>query len=648
MPKMLLVAPPWRILGLSSLALGTLGPILRQAGIEVDELHGSILFPKVANPLHVLETYGRYLFVPALNGTPVEPLLDDILRDVIDEANLQGILMPWAEVTPSKLGLDEKHLKKAFRKDIASAQICLDRALERMLAAPYDIIGFSTTFDDQVPAALAMARRLKKVRPEVKVIFGGAACFEEQADGLVASFPEIDVACYTEGESVIVPLVKALRGEGELPSVPGIVYREPGTGTLRHTPSPPLLENLDALPIPDYSRFIAQYEASERWIELHVPPRLMFETSRGCWWGQKSLCTFCGLNAEGLGFRSKSPERAYEEMTTLWRTYPTVVHLQAADNIVDMKYLTTLFPRLAELPKEPERPFRCFYEVKSNMKPEQVEVMAAAGVDRVQPGIESFSDDVLKHMRKGCTALGQIQFLKWAQQSKILPMYNIIMRNPGDRVEWYREMIELLPFLTHLPPPVGIVTMHLERFSPYFMSPDEFGITNVRPRPYYKLLYPDEGVDLGRIAYQFDFDHPSHTDAALTEAYRLCAERLGQWRDAWKDEQLLFGDEGDRLIVLDRRHGGNVKRTIAGVAAELFLYLDAHRSREQIAKTFPTLAPELVDTLLLTWIHRRWVCTDGGRYLAVVPRKGPLVARRKLATSRSRTLPLVQSDASTV
>ena len=31
-----------------------------------------------------------------------------------------------------------------------------------------------------------------------------------------------------------------------------------------------------------------------------------------------------------------------------------------------------------------------------------------------------------------------------------------------------------------------------------------------------------------------------------------------------------------------------------------------------------------MDGLLGTWIHRRWICAIGDRYLNVLPRRGPL------------------------
>ena len=53
-----------------------------------------------------------------------------------------------------------------------------------------------------------------------------------------------------------------------------------------------------------------------------------------------------------------------------------------------------------------------FYEVKSNLRKEDVRQLREAGVVAIQPGIESLSDEVLRIMRKGVSALQNIQLLK--------------------------------------------------------------------------------------------------------------------------------------------------------------------------------------------------------------------------------------------
>ena len=54
-----------------------------------------------------------------------------------------------------------------------------------------------------------------------------------------------------------------------------------------------------------------------------------------------------------------------------------------------------------------------------------------AGVHRIQPGIESLSNNVLKLMRKGTTGIRNIQLLKWCKQYKIAVDWNILYGFPG-------------------------------------------------------------------------------------------------------------------------------------------------------------------------------------------------------------------------
>ena len=68
------------------------------------------------------------------------------------------------------------------------------------------------------------------------------------------------------------------------------------------------IDDLDALPVPDYSDYFRDLDASG--VSADVLPVLLFETARGCWWGAKSHCTFCGLNGGAMAFRAKSQSRA--------------------------------------------------------------------------------------------------------------------------------------------------------------------------------------------------------------------------------------------------------------------------------------------------------------------------------------------------
>jgi ribosomal peptide maturation radical SAM protein 1 len=630
--RVLLVSPPWRIPSQGTLSIATLRPLLEAAGHEVGELHGSMLFPAAdSNVLGMFMGYSRYAFGRALGDRDVATYAAEVLRCQLGELNSHTAVTADENDLAPKLGFDHAVALAQITDSIQKADVCLDRCVARALeTGPYDIIGFSTMFDDQLPAAVVIARRLKLHWPTVKIAFGGPACFEEQADGLLATFPEIDAICHAEGEDVVVPLVNALGGRGALGDVPGIAFRD--GDQVRRTESPPLLRDMDRLPMPDYSQFIAQLSASE-WESSGA--QLFYETSRGCWWGQKSLCTFCGLNGGGITYRSKSPKRAYDEIVSIYRAYPTVNSMLATDNILDLEYLKEVFPRLAHFDEDKDRPLRLFYEVKSNMRRDQVEVMSAGGVRGVQPGIESFSDQILEVMRKGCTALGQVQFIKWAHQSGAEPFYNVLVLNPGEDTSAYRAMLELVPFLTHLPHPQAVVTMLLERFSPYFSNPEAYGIVNVRPKPFYKVVFGAE-VDR-RLAYQFDYDHPMFSDETHLAAVRTLVGHLRNWQTSYRPDTLFYVEDVTHVDIVDTRDTPT-RTTLTGPAVALFRFLDQHRTRAAIERAFPDLAPEVLEATLEMWLYRRWICRVDDRYLSVVPRKGPHPIR-ELTMSREITAP---------
>src|SRR5439155_2262634 len=92
--------------------------------------------------------------------------------------------------------------------------------------------------------------------------------------------------------------------------------------------------NMDALPIPNYDDYVEQRSMV---LGFRDPPQILFETARGCWWGQKYHCTFCGLNGETMGFRVKSARRAVDEIVGLAKRYGTP-KLASVDNIIAMNY----------------------------------------------------------------------------------------------------------------------------------------------------------------------------------------------------------------------------------------------------------------------------------------------------------------------
>lgn len=453
----------------------------------------------------------------------------------------------------------------------------LEECAGEVLAGRPRVVGLTSIFQ-QHAASLALARRLKERAPGVVVVLGGSNC--EGAMGLAAvrSLPFVDAVVSGEGDVAFPRLVERVLAGQPFTDIPG-VYTRTSPEALERSSHPPNAESprdLDGLPWPDFDDFFVQLAQSGLAAALH--PRLLLETARGCWWGARQHCTFCGLNGSSMAFRSKSPERALDELRTVARRHPGVP-IGMADNILDMGYLKTVLPRLAGEGLDLE----LFYEVKANLKKDELRVLRAAGVASIQPGIESFSDEILRLMRKGVTGLQNVQLLKWCQELGVWPFWNLLWGFPGEPPEEYARMAELLPRLHHLPPPAGMSPIFLERFSPNFERSGEMGFTGVRPIPVYGHIYPFAAEEMADLAYFFRYEY---RDGRHVAGYtQLLAQRIVEWREAYGKSRLLVFDRGDHLMIYDTRPMASTSlRFVEGLARTLYLACDGIRGVESLGR----------------------------------------------------------------
>ncbi len=271
-----------------------------------------------------------------------------------------------------------------------------------------------------------------------------------------------------------------------------------------------------------------------------IEGQLVVETSRGCWWGAKHHCTFCGLNGDTMAFRSKSPERAFAEMAYLSRRHQTR-RLGCVGRISTCGKCDTLFPRLAESGLDLD----LFYEVKANLRYDQLVKLRRAGVRQIQPGLESLSNQVLRLMEKGCTALQNIQLLRWCQELGIEAAWNILAGFPGEQPAEYEKMARLVPLLTHLAPPCSCAQVRLDRFSPFHVRSEAYGFRRLRPARAYFFVFPLDRRDMDRLAYFFDFDYDDGRQPVEYPA-ASCNTRSSSGGNRWTAD-------GSRSSTLDAR-----------------------------------------------------------------------------------------------
>jgi ribosomal peptide maturation radical SAM protein 1 len=227
-----------------------------------------------------------------------------------------------------------------------------------------------------------------------------------------------------------------------------------------------------------------------------------------------------------------------------------IKRFNVVDNILDMKYIETLFPEINH--RNIDAQF--FYDTKSNLSEKQLSIMKRGGLYALQPGIESLSDNILKLMKKGVTALQNIQLLKWCRALGLIPYWNIIWGFPGEINEEYDLMARIVPLIVHLHPPNVFIKVSLDRFSPYFINPTEYGMKNIRPGTPYKFVYPFSELDLRKIAYHFDFDYDDGRDpSSYVERLR---EEINDWWILWGNKNIPSLNElriNDTTMINDSR-----------------------------------------------------------------------------------------------
>jgi len=510
----------------------------------------------------------------------------------------------------------------------------IDECLERVSWAQYDVVGFTSSFQQNL-ASLALAKRVKEAFPRVKIILGGANCEGEMGIELHRQFPFIDFVCSGEGDRALPELIHRLDTGGD-PSIAGIVSRAGSETVVPREIVSPVFE-LDELPYPRYDDYFEQAEKVA--FNHQFMPSIPFETSRGCWWGAKMHCTFCGLNGATMTYRSKSPERALDELIFLGREYGT--RIVAVDNILDLKYLDSFFPLVAAQ----KRRFTFHYETKVNLTKNQLRLLRSAGVRHLQPGIESLSTSVLKLMKKGCNLLQNVQFLKWSKQMGITVDWNLLYGFPGESPSEYLEMARIIPFLTHLKPPTGCGKLRVDRFSPYFTRPREYGLEEVRPLKVYSFLYPFETETLRKLAYYFEFDHPQGDSP--DQYARPAIEKVKAWQSAPSRGSLKGTFSNDSLEVVDRRkRGKKITTVLQEPLRTAYIFCDQTRAFPEIkAHLSAWLTPEgfsdaWLEEALDDLVSRGLMLKDGKSYLslATLPLESTLVDSRLSAADVERKI----------
>jgi len=252
----------------------------------------------------------------------------------------------------------------------------------------------------------------------------------------------VDFVIQGEGFESLDQLLRALRGRNsDVSTIPGLWYRD--GDTIKHAPPPPLISDLDSLPMAAWDLLPMHLYRAHNWhcfddIE-HRSPYGAIYTSLGCPYN----CVFCCINAPfgKPGIRFRSPQRVVEEIDLLVTKYG-IRNLKIVDELFVLH--EPHYMGIVDLLIERGYELNIWtYARVDTVKPENLARMKRAGINWLALGIESANPDVRDSAAKRMKVQDVQHVVRSIQEADIRVIGNYIFGLPDDTMTTMRETLEM-------------------------------------------------------------------------------------------------------------------------------------------------------------------------------------------------------------
>ena len=290
-----------------------------------------------------------------------------------------------------------------------------------------DVIGMTlSTFS--LLECISIARLAKEIDPKVKVIVGGIHVY---------IYPQetINLGCFDygvlgEGEHIIIKLLDRIENRESPSDIKGIVYKE--DGEVVYTGPPDLIDDLDSVPLPD--RTLLPYKKYNSLIAKANPVSIMI-TSRGC----PFKCTFCDRPHLGKKFRVRSADNVADEFEQCYRLGIKEILVYDDTFSINRQRVIDICNKLIE------RKIKIYWGIRTRVDTvdeEMLRLLKEAGCVRVNYGVESGDDEVLKRLNKGITLEQAEEAFYLTKKYGMDALAYFMIGCPGETEETIRETLE--------------------------------------------------------------------------------------------------------------------------------------------------------------------------------------------------------------
>ena len=310
-----------------------------------------------------------------------------------------------------------------------------------------DVVGISSLFTPYYREVLEIAARVKR-HLGVPVIIGGSHA-SAVPEFMLAS-PFIDYVIRGEGEKPLVELLRYLRGENDIASVPNLSYKRND----RHC-SNPMAENfaIDELPFPELR------DTSPSTYQFAGKPMTFMITSRSC----PHKCSFCSVHTTfGTNYRRRSLESVLGEIELRYQQGYRVIDFEDDNLTYYKKTFKELCRRLIARFPDREMTFVAMNGISYlSLEDELLELMYQAGFSHLNLALVSSDKTVRETTKRPHTLKAYLKVVRKAHALGFKVVSYQILGLPNESLE---SMIQTLAFNARLPVLLGA--------SPFYRTPD--------------------------------------------------------------------------------------------------------------------------------------------------------------------------------
>lgn len=292
-------------------------------------------------------------------------------------------------------------------------------------------VGFSALTGSHVKYSLMIADHVRKVRPNIPLVWGGVHVTLVPEQSLRTS-DLVDVVVRGEGEITGVELAQALSEGMPLEGLLGIGYKDKTTGNVvlnEERPFFPFTEQLDI----DYS--LVDMERYDNNVFL-------YQSERGC----PHRCSFCDvLVVHKRTFRKKTGEQVLEDLKRIHEKFkPGKVVFVDDCFFADFKRARIVIDGLIKMNLNMKWHASCRAQYFSKTDVDFWKYAKQSGLDEVYVGTESGSQEILDYINKDCTLEDILNGAEQIDKAGIIFMTNLMCGFPKETIEDVNKSLDFV------------------------------------------------------------------------------------------------------------------------------------------------------------------------------------------------------------